>query len=114
MRFVTKDFLSQSPDESGSVIVSINTQQFSKLTEYSNAVRNNGVISATVRIADCSDHVVLDFHAEGQKNFEKRCQKLDFLIEKLQAMRKQYGEMWESHLRDIAHFKKQEGIKDEA
>jgi hypothetical protein len=112
MRFVTKDFLSPSPDESGSIICKIKTAQVKDFTPY--MVREGGRIHASVRIADCSENIELDFYAEGEKSYNKRLEKLDFLIEKLQSMRSQYVEMWDSHQRDLKFYKQREGIKDEA
>lgn len=114
MRYVTKEFLSPSPDESGSVICTIKTVQVKDFTSYGYSIREGGHMSASVRIADCSDHVILDFDVNGQKGFEKRTAKLDKLIGELQAMRKQMGEMWASHQRDIEYWKRTEGAKDAA
>lgn len=111
MRFVTKDFLSTSPDESGSIICKIKTTQVKDMGSY--IVKEGGRIDGSVRLSDCSTHIELDFYAVGQKSYEKRVEKLDCLIEKLQAMRGQYVEMWESHQRDIKFYKQREGIKDE-
>lgn len=109
MRYVTKDFLSASPDESGSVICKITTARVKDMSEYS--IRDGGRIDGTLRISDCSDHVEIDFYAVGENNFKKRVEKFDLLLEKVQAMREQYVAMWENHQRDIEHFKKTEGIK---
>lgn len=111
MRHVTKEFLSESPDEYGSIICTISTSLVKDITHYT--VEKGGSIRASVRIADCSNSVELDFYAEGQKSFDKRMAKLDKLIGQLQSMRGQYVEMWNSHLRDIEFYKKREGIKNE-
>lgn len=112
MRYVSKEFLSSSPDEAGSIICTVTTRRIVDFSQYS--VREGGFISGEVRIADCNDHVCLDFNATGQKGFNKRLEKLDKLIAELQTMRTQYEEMWYSHLRDVKFYNQREGFKDEA
>lgn len=111
MRWTVKEFLSPSPDESGSIICTIKTSLVKDMTPHSYAVRTGGSMNASIRLSDCSNHILLDFDAEGQKSFDKRIQKLDKLIGHLQDMRSQMNEVWSSHLRDVEHFKKQECIK---
>lgn len=110
MRYVSKKFLSDSPDEFGSIACTVSTMQVKDMNEYN--VKHPS-ISGTVRIADCSNDVQLDFYAQSPKAFIKRLEKLDTMIGELTKMRKQYVEMWESYQRDIAHFKQREGIVDE-
>jgi hypothetical protein len=101
MRYTTKNFLSPSPEESGSIICKIETQRASDVKGNQWVIQQGGHMSASVRVADCSQHVYLDFDATGQKSFEKRVMKLDKMIDDLQAMRHQYIAMWENHIRDI-------------
>lgn len=114
MRFATKDFLSESPDESGSVICKLSTDRVRDMNSWSHSVKSGGYMSGSLRISDCSDHIILDFDCTGQKGFDKRKAKLDKLISKLQDMRSQMDHMWESHLRDVDFFKKEQEIKDAA
>lgn len=102
MRYSTKNFLSDSPDESGSIICKITSPRASELRQYT--VDQGGYLTASVRLADCADHIFLDFNAEGPKAYEKRVMKLDKLIEDLQAMRHQYVAMWENHQRDLKWY----------
>lgn len=111
MRYSTKNFLSSSPDESGSLICKVETSLASDISDWT--IRNGGQINGSVRVADCSQYVILDFDAVGQKSYEKRLSKLDKMIEDLQAMRHQYVAMWENHLRDI-NWKKVKDSKDAA
>lgn len=102
MRYVRKEFLSQSADESGSVVVQIETPRQKDITEYH--VRDgSGWLRAGIKISDCYKQVELDFDCHNQKSYEKRILKLDKLLEEVQAMRSQYQEAWESHLRDVAY-----------
>jgi hypothetical protein len=114
MRFATKDFLSTSADESGSIICKLTTDRVKDMNSWCHSVKSGGYMSGNVRIADCSDHIILDFDCTGQKGFDKRVAKLDKLISKLQDMRHQMDHMWENHLRDLEHYKKEQEIKDAA
>lgn len=106
MRYVTKDFLSPSAGESGSIICEITTQRLKDIRDYH--VRDGGYISGSIRMADCGNHIILDFDASGQRSFEKRVEKLDKLLHDIQAMRHQYVAMWENHIRDLNHYAKQQ------
>lgn len=107
MRFVSKDFLSMSPDESGSIVCSISTIRVKDMSPYTAA--KGGTISGSMSISDCSETICLDFYAEGQRSYEKRVEKFDTLLAKIQNMRDQYVEMWESHVRDVVHYNSQKG-----
>ena len=106
MRYVTKEFLSPSAGESGNIVCEITTQRLKDIRDYH--IRDGGYISGNIRIADCGNHIILDFDASGQRAFEKRVAKLDKLISEIQAMRHQYVAMWENHQRDLAHYAKQQ------
>lgn len=108
MRYVEKKFLSDSPDESGSLFVSIDTPLVKDIGTW--AINNGGSIGCSLQLRDCHKQIVLDFCADGQKQFEQRLDKMDGMIHSLQQMRKQYHEMWWSHQRDI-EFKKQQESK---
>lgn len=112
MRHVEKRFLSDSADETGSMICTVKTVQVKDISEW--YLRDNPTISGSIQVRDCSNRPVhLDFDATGEKGFKKRLDKLDGMIAQLQRMRTQYHEMWWSHLRDI-EFKKQELEKPRA
>lgn len=103
MRYTTKDFLTPDPHESGSVICTIETALTKNIREWT--ISKGGEIGAQLRISDCSGNIYLEFGACGQNEYDKRLKKLDTLIEKIQAMRNQYEEMWNSHVRDVNYVK---------
>lgn len=113
MRYVTKEFLSPHPYESGHLICELSTPRVKDLRDY-HLREDRGEIFGEVFIADCSKKVCLDFNATGQKAFDKRLAKFDNLIQQLTAARNQYQAMWENHQRDLKFYeqqKKQEAKK---
>lgn len=109
MRHVEKRFLSDSADETGSMVCTVSTVQVKDLSDWH---MTHPTIDASIQVRDCSSRpVYLDFDATGEKAFKKRLDKLDGMIAQLQRMCVQYHEMWWSHLRDI-EFKKQEQTKE--
>lgn len=111
MRHTEKRFLTDDAGESGSMICEVSTIQVKDMTEWN---MKEPYISGSIQVRDCGGRPVnLDFDASGEKAFKKRLDKLDGMIAQLQRMRKQYHEMWWSHLRDI-EFKRQELEKEKA
>lgn len=102
MRYVSKEFLSKSADESGSIVCQIETPRQADIHQH-HVQDKVTYIWAKIKINDCSKHVTLDFDCHDQKSFEKRVEKLDKLVQEVQTMRKQYEEMWYSSLRDVEH-----------
>lgn len=102
MRYVSKEFLSKSADESGSIVCQIETPRQKDINSH-HVLNGASYIWAKIKINDCSKAVTLDFDCHDQKSYEKRIEKLDKLLEEVQTMRKQYEEMWYSSLRDVEH-----------
>lgn len=102
MRYVRKEFLSPSADESGSIICQIETPQQKDISEHYTK-QGCAWMRGTIKMSDCSKTVHLDFDCHDQRSYEKRIAKLDKILEEVQAMRNQYKEAWESHLRDVAY-----------
>lgn len=105
-RYVSKEFLSKSADESGSIVCQVETPRQKDIGAH-HVLNGVGYIWAKIKINDCSKSVMLDFDCHDQKSYEKRIEKLDKLVEEVQTMRKQYEEMWNSSLRDVAHKARQ-------
>lgn len=104
-RYVRKEFLSPCADESGSMVIQIETPLTSQITEY--MVRdNNPWLRASIGITDCSRRIELDFDCSSQSTYEKRIAKLDKMVKEVQDMRKQYEEMWENAKRNLEHKKR--------
>lgn len=105
MRYVTKEFLTPDPYESGFVINEITTDRYKDIQDYD--VRNGGQINGELKIGDCFGKIALDFNATGQKQFDKRILKWDNLIEQLTKARHQYQAMWENHQRDLLFYQQE-------
>ena len=102
MRYVRKEFLSPCADETGSIVCQIETPRQKDIQEYH--VRDgSGWLRGSIKVYDCNKYALLDFDCSDQKGYEKRIAKLDKLLKEVQDMRNQYEEMWNSHLRDVAH-----------
>lgn len=107
MRYADKQFLTQHYGETGTMAIQISTTPFKDLCDWN---VGNPQIEANVQLRDChGEPIVLDFAAHGDKQFYKRLEKLDTMIERLQTMRKQYHEMYYSHKRDLEHYIKTKG-----
>lgn len=119
MRYVSKQFLSPCPDESGSIVCQIETPlvKHMHVSTYDwNGNKGEPNIrpdmDAYITFRAChGEPVKLDFCAHDQKSFEKRLTKISFMIQELENMRGQMTEMWYSHLRDIEFKIKEEGEK---
>lgn len=110
MRYCSKQFLSTSPHESGSIITSVETPLVKDLYKYSDS-DYKPYLTAGVTFRAChGEPVNLDFDASSQKSFDKRLEKITLMIDELTKMRGQMTEMWYSHLRDI-EFKTNEDKK---
>lgn len=111
MRYVRKEFLSQCADETGSMVIQIETPLASRLyvSDYNHDTNKKEPnvrpdLEAWVQFRACyGEPVKLELGASNQKAFDKRLGKLDKMIDELTKMRGQMSEMWYSHLRDIEH-----------
>lgn len=99
-RYVTKEFLSPSADETGSIVCQIETPLVKDISEYA---MDNPWMRAGIKMTDCSKYINLDFDCHDQASFEKRLAKLDKIINEVQSMRNQYEAMWENNLRNVEH-----------
>lgn len=100
MRYVSKEFLSPSAHESGSIVCTAETAKPDHISSY--LAGQGGSIDASIRLADCSEHVIIDFNATGQKAFDKRVKKIDKMLEEITLFREQYIACWKQHQLDIA------------
>lgn len=111
MRYVRKEFLSPCADESGSIVIQVETPLASRLyvSDYNHETQKREPnvrpdFEAWIQFRACyGEPVKLELGASSQKAFDKRIQKVDKMIEELTKMRVQMNEMWYSHLRDIDH-----------
>ena len=103
MRYLDKQFLSDSYGESGHIVV-----QFSSplLEEYREG-NYNRYVNADISIADCSKTICLDFTFSDEKAMEKRLKKIDKMIEVLQNARKALPELWEDLKKTSEQYEKE-------
>ncbi|WVS24558.1 hypothetical protein PSPHG_CDS_0077 [Pseudomonas phage Psxphi15] len=102
MRYVRKEFLSPCADESGSIVIQIETPRQKDIQEY-HVKDGTAWMRASLKVNDCHKAALLDFDCQDQKSYEKRIAKLDKLLKEIQDMRNQYQEAWESSLRDVEY-----------
>lgn len=112
MRYISKQFLSPCAHETGSMVCQIETPLIKSMyAGYQGVVSPD--MDAYVWFRAChGEPVKLDFNATSQKEFEKRLTKVSLMIQELEDFRRQMGEMWYSHLRDV-EFKTKELAKGE-
>lgn len=104
-RYVRKEFLSPAAWETGSIVCQIETPLTKDINQYQ---IDNGVhMHSSMKIADCSRSITLDFDCHDQSSFEKRLEKLDVMLKEVQDMRNQYAAMWENSQRNVEHRKNQ-------
>lgn len=111
MRYISKQFLSPCPHETGSIVCQIETPLVKDMyIGYKGVVTPD--LDANVWFRAChGEPVKLDFNCHDQKSFDKRLDKITVMINELTQMRGQMTEMWYSHLRDIEFKMKQ--LKEE-
>ena len=112
MRYTRKEFLTQEPHETGSIVIQLSTPRMKDMRSWN--IKEGAYINGSVKISDCSQNIILDFESQGDKAHGKRLKKLDKLIEELQAMRHQYVHMYENAVRDLEYYKENQQNIDKA
>lgn len=103
MRYVDKQFLSDSYGETGHIVV-----QFSSplLEEYREG-NYNRYVDGDISIADCSKTICLDFTFMDEKEMEKRLKKIDKMIDVLQHARQIIPQLLEDLNKTAAEFEEE-------
>lgn len=109
MRYTSKKFLSSSPDETGTLIVKIETQRVRDMTEWS--IKNPSMSASLIFRACYGEPVAIDFDIGSHKSLSKRNEKIDLIIDELVAFKKQMNEAWNSYSRDLKFKAKELGVK---
>jgi hypothetical protein len=94
MRLTTKQFLSNSPDETGFIVITASSPRVEDM-EGSSWYRDNTAVESQVQIGDCSQKVYLNFDVNSKENLKKRLDKLDVLINNLTELRENLPILWE-------------------
>lgn len=80
----SKSFLSENPDEFGSIGWVVKDYYGAKPTGK----------CASITLTDCYKRIDLDFEYDSFKEYEARCEKIDTLINELQAFRQAFRDSW--------------------
>jgi hypothetical protein len=91
MKFVNKEFLNDSVNETGFIIVKGKSDRQEDLSEHS---AENLYMEAEVQISDCSKKIYLDFSVTKDSDLVKRLAKLDVLINNLVELRTHLPVLW--------------------
>jgi hypothetical protein len=103
VRYVDKQFLSDSYGETGHIVV-----QFSSplLEEYREG-NYSRYVDGDISIADCSKTICLDFTFRDEKEMKKRLKKIDKMIEVLQHARQIIPQLLEDLNGTAAEFEEE-------
>lgn len=115
MRLTTKQFLSDSPDETGFIVIIASSPRVEDMQE-SSWYRDNTTVESQVQIGDCSGKVYLNFDVNSEENLKKRIAKLNVLIDNLTELRETLPILWEDakvNAEAYALIKQEEEKEDE-
>jgi len=104
MRYTSKEFLSPSPYESGSIITSVETPLTKDICEYT--IKQDPRMSAKIVMRACyGEPIELDFDVNGTRGFEKRLAKIQKLQDEIEKFKTHFVKGWENHLRNYEFAK---------
>jgi hypothetical protein len=90
VRLTKKQFLSDSPDETGFIVVTASTPLLEKMEQYDTEPR----VDAEVQLGDCTKKIYLDFNIYKDSDVQKRIEKLDVLINNLKELKDALPTLW--------------------
>lgn len=106
MRYSSKEFLSPSPYESGSIITLVETPLVKDIDEH--MLENDPRMTAKITMRACyGEPIELDFDVYGESGFEKRLAKIDKLQAEIEKFKSHFVSGWRNHLRNYEHAKEQ-------
>lgn len=104
MRYTSKEFLSTSPYESGSIVTMVETARVKDMCSYT--LKGDPMINAKITLRACyGEPLELDFDVRGHKGFAKRLAKLEKLQDELEKFKTHLVNGWENHLKNFEHAK---------
>lgn len=106
MRYSSKEFLSQSPYESGSIVTMVETALVKDICSYTLGQDPRMVAKMTLR-ACYGEPLELDFDVYGKGGFEKRLAKIQKLQDEIGKFKSHFVSGWENHLRNFEFAKEQ-------
>lgn len=92
MILVQKQFLNNSEDETGYIIVKASSPKYEDINNYHAA---HPELTAEVQIADCSKKIYLDFSCYKDSDVRKRLDKIDVLINNLLDLRHELPKIYD-------------------
>jgi hypothetical protein len=104
MRHTRKQFLSDSPDETGFIVIIASSPRVEDM-EDSSWYRDNTTVESQVQIGDCSQKVYLNFDVNSTENLKKRIDKLDVLINNLQELKEKLPLLWDDAVKNTEAYK---------
>lgn len=111
MKYVTKQFLNDSVDESGYIICTATSDKYDELSRY-HAEHPSAAVQ--VQLADCSKKIYLDFSVYEDAHVQKRIHKINILINDLEALREQISVVWEQAKEDSTKWlEDNKGVEDD-
>lgn len=105
MRLTLKQFLSDSPSETGFIVVTAETAQLENVDEEGSWSLKNPNVNAEVQIGDCSKKIYLDFCVYKDSDVQKRIDKINVLIDNLQQLKDALPTMWCDSVRVCTEYK---------
>lgn len=110
MRYSSKEFLSPSPYESGSIVTMVETALVKDICSYT--LGGDPRMTAKITLRACyGEPLELDFDVHGKGGFEKRLAKIEKLQAELEKFKSHFVSGWENHLRNY-EFAKAEKAKE--
>lgn len=94
MRLTRKKFLSESPDETGFIVITASSPRVEYMKENS-WYRDNTTVEAQVQVGDCSHKVYLSFDVNSEEDLKKRIDKLNIMIDHLTELRDTLPYLWD-------------------
>lgn len=92
MKFTRKEFLNDSAEETGFIVVKCTSPREEDLETY---WAKNPSCDAEIQIGDCSKKVFLDCSVHKDSDVAKRVAKINVLIDNLTLLRDQLSPTWE-------------------
>ncbi len=112
MRLTLKQFLSDSPDETGFIIITASSPRVEDIQECT--WYEKGGVEAQVQVGDCSQKVYLSFDVKDDISLEKRIAKLNVMIDNLTLLRNTLPALWEDAKSNVEAYKElNKGNEDE-
>jgi hypothetical protein len=91
MKYINKQFLNDSADETGFIVVKATSERYEDLTRY---YAEHPSCDAEVQIGDCSKKIYLDCSIHKEADLKKRTDKINVLIDNLVGLRDILPVIW--------------------